>query len=320
MPQTADVISEVEIHIAYGRFSQAIIFLQNAIEADPDRVDIQLKLLEVYVQTEDSAAFNQQFDQLKTLGDEVANEQALAMQAKVLDVDASAAASMDATMISADPIVSRETTTENDDLSFDLDELNSERDDDSFDFEDDLDLDLDLDLDDDLELDDDFDLDDDLELNDDFDLDDELELDDNLESDVDLGEDLGEDLDEDVEVSESLSLDDDALELSLEDSDSDPDEALAAEAALDTDDDNDAFEIDLSDLDLDLDLEGEDIDLDDEYELDLEEDIETKLDLARAYIDMGDKEGARGVLQEVSREGNESEIAKAKELFESISD
>ena len=314
MPQTADVISEVEIHIAYGRFSQAIIFLQNAIEADPDRVDIQLKLLEVYVQTEDSSAFNQQFDQLKTLGDEVANEQALAMQAKVLDVDASAAASMDATMISADPIVSRETTTENDDLSFDLDELDSERDDDSFDFEDDLDLDLDLDLDDDLELDDDFDLDDDLELDDDFDLDDELELDDNLESDVDLGEDLGED----VEVSESLSLEDDALELSPEDSDSDPDEALAAEAALDTDDDNDAFEIDLSDLDLDL--EGEDIDLDDEYELDLEEDIETKLDLARAYIDMGDKEGARGVLQEVSREGNESEIAKAKELFESISD
>ena len=301
MPQTADVISEVEIHIAYGRFSQAIIFLQNAIEADPDRVDIQLKLLEVYVQTEDSSAFNQQFDQLKTLGDEVANEQALAMQAKVLDVDASAAASMDATMISADPIVSRETTTENDDLSFDLDELDSERDDDSFDFEDDLDLDLDLDLDDDLELDDDFDLDDHLELDDDFDLDDELELDDNLESDVDLGEDLGED----VEVSESLSLEDDALELSPEDSDSDPDEALAAEAALDTDDDNDAFEIDLSDLDLDLDLE---------------EDIETKLDLARAYIDMGDKEGARGVLQEVSREGNESEIAKAKELFESISD
>ena len=103
----------------------------------------------------------------------------------------------------------------------------------------------------------------------------------------------------------------------------DPDlEALAAEAALDTDDDNDAFEIDLSDLDLDLDLdlEGEDIDLDDEYELDLEEDTETKLDLARAYIDMGDKEGARGVLQEVSREGNESEIAQAKELLESISD
>ena len=48
-PQTADVISEVEIYIAYGRFSQAIIFLENAIEAEPDRVDIQLKLLEVYV-------------------------------------------------------------------------------------------------------------------------------------------------------------------------------------------------------------------------------------------------------------------------------
>ena len=165
-PQTADVISEVEIYIAYGRFSQAIIFLENAIEAEPDRVDIQLKLLEVYVQTEDSTAFNQQFDQLKTLGDEVANDQALTMQAKLPDADGPAAASMDATMISADPIVSREATTENDDLSFDLDELDSERDDDSFDFEDDLDLDLDLDLDDEnlidvqilLRLDDDFDL------------------------------------------------------------------------------------------------------------------------------------------------------------------
>ena len=104
-PQTADVISEVEIYIAYGRFSQAIIFLENAIEAEPDRVDIQLKLLEVYVQTEDSTAFNQQFDQLKTLGDEVANDQALTMQAKLPDADGPAAASMDATTISADPIV-----------------------------------------------------------------------------------------------------------------------------------------------------------------------------------------------------------------------
>ena len=146
-PQTADVISEVEIYIAYGRFSQAIIFLENAIEAEPDRVDIQLKLLEVYVQTEDSTAFNQQFDQLKTLGDEVANDQALTMQAKFPDADGPAAASMDATTISADPIVSREATAENDDLSFDLDELDSERDDESFDFEDDLDLDLDLDID-----------------------------------------------------------------------------------------------------------------------------------------------------------------------------
>ena len=51
--ETNDVISEVEIYIAYGRFPQAITFLQNAIEAEPRRSDIQLKLLEVYVQTED---------------------------------------------------------------------------------------------------------------------------------------------------------------------------------------------------------------------------------------------------------------------------
>jgi len=278
-PQTADVISEVEIYIAYGRFAEAIIFLQNAIEAEPDRVDIQLKLLEVYVQTEDSSAFNLQFDQLKMLGDEVANDEALALQVELAAAEESSNASMDATMIIADPIEPSETTEEDDDLTFDLDELDSETDDDSFDFEDDLDLDLDLD-DDDLDLDDD-----DLDLDDDeFDLeDDDLDLDDDFEPDVDL------------------------------------DEALATEAALETNNDNnDAFEIDLSDVDLDL--EGEDIDLDDEYELDLEEDTETKLDLARAYIDMGDSEGAKGVLEEVRREGNESEIAQAKELLKSISD
>ena len=69
-----------------------------------------------------------------------------------------------------------------------------------------------------------------------------------------------------------------------------------------------------------MDLEGDDIDLDDEFELDLEEDAETKLDLARAYIDMGDKEGARGVLGEVSQDGNESEVAQANALLAIISD
>ena len=61
---------EAEIYIAYGRFPQAISFLQKAIETESDRADIQLKLLEVYVQTEDATAFNLQFDQLKLLGDD----------------------------------------------------------------------------------------------------------------------------------------------------------------------------------------------------------------------------------------------------------
>lgn len=40
----------------------------------------------------------------------------------------------------------------------------------------------------------------------------------------------------------------------------------------------------------------------------------TKLDLARAYIDMGDAEGARSILDEVMSEGNDQQKSQAKEL------
>ncbi len=44
----------------------------------------------------------------------------------------------------------------------------------------------------------------------------------------------------------------------------------------------------------------------------------TKLDLARAYIDMGDSEGAKSILEEVMAEGNEQQKKQAKELAAQI--
>ncbi len=44
----------------------------------------------------------------------------------------------------------------------------------------------------------------------------------------------------------------------------------------------------------------------------------TKLDLARAYIDMGDNEGAREILEEVLDEGTEAQMRDAKSLLERI--
>ena len=78
-PQTSDVMGEVEIYIAYGRFPQAISFLLKAIAAEPDRFDIRLKLLEVYVETGDAVAFNLQLDELRQLADDQTIEQALAL-------------------------------------------------------------------------------------------------------------------------------------------------------------------------------------------------------------------------------------------------
>ncbi len=47
-------------------------------------------------------------------------------------------------------------------------------------------------------------------------------------------------------------------------------------------------------------------------------DVETKLDLVSAYLEMDDSEGAKELLEEVLKEGNGRQIAKAKELLANI--
>jgi len=81
-------------------------------------------------------------------------------------------------------------------------------------------------------------------------------------------------------------------------------------------------------LDLDLDLDDEEnlladfddnlsfLDLDDDAEAIEETQVETKLDLAKAYIDMGDIEGARSTLEEVMQDGSDDQKREAEELLQ----
>jgi pilus assembly protein FimV len=46
--------------------------------------------------------------------------------------------------------------------------------------------------------------------------------------------------------------------------------------------------------------------------------VGTKLDLARAYMDMGDPEGARSILDEVLNEGSVSQKQEARRLIDSL--
>ena len=46
--------------------------------------------------------------------------------------------------------------------------------------------------------------------------------------------------------------------------------------------------------------------------------LSTKLDLARAYLDMGDEDGARQILEEVIAEGGDDIKAEASALLERI--
>lgn len=200
------------------------------------------------------------------------------------------------------------------------------------------DLDFSLDLEDDASGSDDISLDtDDLDL----DLSVEEETPEAPAESFDLGEeDLSLDLeDESVELSvdePEISLDLDA-DLSLED---DPTVELSTEAfesdGLDLSHEED--EVDLSfdepqpevdntvesasddpleqlanSLDSDAELEEDEFDF-----LSGNDEASTKLDLARAYIEMDDKEGARDILEEVASEGNDDQKAQAEELMSQL--
>jgi len=71
--------------------------------------------------------------------------------------------------------------------------------------------------------------------------------------------------------------------------------------------------------DIEFDFSGLDLDLGDtavgNEELD---EIGTKLDLARAYLEMGDKEGAREILQEVMAEGSDKQKSDAQGMLSSL--
>ena len=57
---------------------------------------------------------------------------------------------------------------------------------------------------------------------------------------------------------------------------------------------------------------------DDLYEARTMTEVGTKLDLARAYVDMGDPQGARSILEEVLDEGDEGQRQQAQQLLDSL--
>jgi pilus assembly protein FimV len=62
-------------------------------------------------------------------------------------------------------------------------------------------------------------------------------------------------------------------------------------------------------------VHGEEAEIPSSLMPDAEDDVQTKLDLAIAYVEMGDKEGARSILEEVQAEGNDTQKAEAQRLL-----
>lgn len=263
--QTEDVISESDIYIAYGKFDQAVDLLTGAIEDEPSRTDLRLKLLEVLVEMDDGQAFAEAEGALNMLGDHQANDQAQQMRSRLSAPQAPATAGGD----------------EQPDMSLDndipeLDESLSDEFNSGLDFSDALDLSDDkggdnvedifagsADADDSSSLD----FESALELGDDSADDGGLEDVPTLDLDADLDEsldfDLGDSTDEAAEdnllddVAEQSSTDaDDGLDFDLSDFsvgddaavEGDADASDALEDVLDSQDGDDALEFDLSSL------------------------------------------------------------------------
>lgn len=148
------------------------------------------------------------------------------------------------------------------------------------------------------------------------DSDQQLEISDTLADMPVEGLELGQDeAEEEILSLDTLEIDEADEGLSLDDLE-EPDESLDDSTELSLDDTRDEV--------LNLDDLGDEPDdgLDDDLGLGEEvagDEVQTKLDLASAYVDMGDAEGARAILDEVMSEGSEDQKQAAQKMLDQIS-
>ena len=138
---------------------------------------------------------------------------------------------------------------------------------------------------------------------------------------MDLGGDKTETAEAEPAEDNSLDFDVSSLDFSL-DADS-SDTQPAAEEVLDMDfssmEMDTPAETSAEDMASELDeMLGNDIDELTEDAFGEVDEVGTKLDLAKAYVDMGDSDGARSILDEVMEEGDDGQKAQAKELLGQI--
>jgi len=339
-----DVLSKAQSHITAGRLNQAAALLEDGIKQEPQRSDLRLKLMEVYGQQGDRDAFVGQERQLVANGDNFAQVEKLKTRFPAMAVVAASGLAAAAIAAELDAQYVKDLL---------LDEPQAPAADDDFDSAFDLSLD-DLEAaspavvvpeaDASTELDE-FPLDDDLSFE--SVLQQQTDIKENLDdlSDFDLDMDLGAepspailaeddfllDLDEGVKdfpVAPEVPQDD--LELPADFDLSLADEMDAAPAKPPVADVPDAFESELDDVNAELDRLSKSIgeprftaedamaSVEDESDFDFlsgTDEVATKLDLAQAYIDMGDNDGARDILNEVVTEGDAGQKSEAKEML-----
>jgi len=323
-----DPLGEADIYIAYGKIDQAETLLLEAIEDNPIRSDYKVKLMECYAESDNKESFEKLEVEVKDAVDaDEWSEQINLLRSKTWENDETETMDEDEfDLPSTEDIFGDD---DEDDFGIDLSDDSSLEDDSLLNdvsskrTEDDFGLDSAEDEGDEesIKIDDrmgDLDNFDELDDNDELDLDD-LGLDDSDLYDLNLSEASLNDKDsvDDTEQS-TIGTNDDEFSLDLDEE-------------IDLGSDLTEQDVEESDNDLSIDIDSEDdvsLDIDDDFYFDEEGDesidfgetlsyeIATKLDLARAYVDMGDVDGAKEILVEVVADGTEQQKIEAQDLID----
>lgn len=311
-----DPISEADVYLAYGRHQQAEDILNEALEKEPERNEIKLKLLEVFFAAKNRESFEQKAQEFHdALGDE-----SDPMWAKVVTMGGQLCPG-------SDLFGGGSAEALKEDLQVDA----SEGDDDLLDFDFDIDSDSvategatgDADTDEmfaELEA---------ATSGDDAAETAAVEEEDNsLDFDMDMGTETSAEAEEPAAAEKPAA--DNSLDFDVSSLDFNLDTDAATETAEAASGDDGGLDFDLGDVDEATEEEalvGDDDGLgDDELGDELDDDafgdvdeIGTKLDLAKAYVDMGDGDGAKSILDEVMEEGDDAQKKQAEELLAQLS-
>lgn len=285
-----DALDEADLHLGFGDYTKAAASLREAIAREPSRVELRRKLLEVLFAAGDGESFAAEAEAYRPHAD-AADWEAVAVMGRQLrpndDLFAAAETASAGARVSTEQPSTEGAGTETlggDFLDIDLDKLSVDRGDnpDQSEFERTMD-----------------------------------ELSTFIETYVPASTDTPVSLQLPPEEREPApagqAVDEPGTAAPVQEAD---DEPLAAP-------EDEPLEFSLDEGDLPSPTEGEpkapaEIDWDEDAGGDGENLVDTKLDLARAYIDMGDSDSARSVLEEVIDEGDETQSGEARRLMESL--
>ncbi len=325
-----DPIAEADVYLAYGRFQQAEELMRQAIDDHPDRKECKLKLLEIYYASENKEAFEAYVNELasselKNDADfwEKVEEMQRELGLEASSTIASAAATLDGSSDAGKDDRNETVGVNNNSVSSEdnAEQLTVEvvekqqtteaKSDDKANFEEDAVLDL-------SSLDDlDFDLNgfgenisETSETEETSDKEDIETLDFNLDL-------ASESVEQEPESKDESSLDTEleTFDFQTEAESESKDKAESEESQEESFDFDFNFEESSFDVETDTGTESEQSGVSDLTDMD---EFETKLDLARAYIDMGDMIAAKNAAEEVLEKGNDQQKEAAKKIIDSM--